>query len=909
MTGSRGSQLIDKFLGPDAARGGPFGLLGLDPGACTPSGVEAALERQLDRIAQHPDADSPAADAVRLALDNAASELLDPVMRAKWIAEYRRAEADPAAASESVAPRVVQPPAAPALESPLPAEHARAKPPGISPPLHAPVRRERTIDGDPLVKRMLMFGGAGFGLMLLMLAVGVWLLSPGGPAGLGAKPGAPAPQSTSNPASPVATAPPNAAPAGAPSGQPPAVAAPPPLAPLRQRGRSEFVDGQTALRNLRTAAAELKTDPDRALALFEHAYATIADWWCRYDTGEVRAAADAVVECIYQSSSRPDHLDKFLAIITEPTAVFEGGDDRLISADEVWPAAWSAGVLARINRERDLPPQTTARLAQAMSRALGAVHPAGDLSLEGGIAGAMHALPPLIFASKTSAAELDDAAAKVPIEALKRWIEGVTLMCGSDLDRRERFLTDALDWILAQDQGSTSDARGFAAVSLLASEISWRAGGPARARLMEWFRDPHVSDTELRNLTSAIATRSSAEGVDQSMVLSMSASADDREQLRARYAGAWGIAEAAAHAENTQAWVERARAAVDLDPGADELKLLAAAADLAELDRDAFRLWRGEPSSTGSPAPPPNPNLLIKTLDTDNNLGKVTGQAADGAWAERYFAAERSIPIRLERISELEQMGAPIGWIDAGVLAEVACFGSPVQVRAAAQRVVAKLVDEPAMVSAMLDLVSSAPRTRNVADTYARVALASLPRPTDSDWELRTRRALVERLLAMIADQGIHGEIEKLASRIAGAYLDAAGESAAAGTIDASATGARRGAELLVEKAFREAGGLPITRARRIDLDQVRRRCDQRRAQAIGPVQAFSAEQTSLVEVTAYLVAAERPERETAAIAILDDLSAQRRKARHVFGQVWAAERAMTRLWLLRLSEEQVVTP
>lgn len=903
MSGTRGSQLVDKFLGPDATRGGPFGLLGLDPATCTPSGVEAALERQLDRIAQHPDADTPAADAVRLALDNAANELLDPVMRAQWIVEYRRSEAGPADPPAPAAPPVEpislrESPPSPAA----PADQAGISPARAARAFDTPVRRERTIEGDPLVKRMLMFGGVGFGVMLLMLAVGVWLLSPGGPIGVRVRSAGPGPVA---PAPSPSTAAPSVPPTADATTAQPAPTAPAPLAPLRQRGRSEFVDGQTALRNLRAASAEFKTDPVRAIALFEHAYATIADWWCRYDTGEIRAAADAVVECVYQTSTLPAQLDKLLAVVAEPTAVFDGEEARLVSADEVWPAAWSAGVLARINRERDLPPQTLARLSQAMPRSLGSARPAGDLSLEGGIADAMRALPARILASSAPSAELDDEAAKVPIEAMKRWVEGVTRMCGPDLDRRERFLTDALDWVLAQDRDSASDARGFAVVSLLASEISWRAGGPARARLMEWFRDPHVSDRELRTLTSTIATRSSAEGVDQSMVLSMSATADDREQLRARYAGAWGIAEAAARTESTHTWIERARAAVESDPGDDELKQLAAAADLAEIDSEAFKLWRGEPAPAASSPPPSNPNLLNLTLDSDTGLGKVTGQAADGAWAERYLAAERNIPVRLQRISELEQSGPPIGWIDAGVLAEVACFGSPVQVRAAAQGVVAKLVDQPAMVSAMLDLVSSAPRTRNVSDTYARVALAPLPRPTDSDWEWQTRRALVERLLSMIADRGIHGEIEQFAARIAAAYLIAAGESAPAGTADTSAAGARRAAELLVDKARREAEGLPITRARRLDLDQLRRRCDQRRAQAIGPVQAFSAEQTGLAEMTAYLVAAERPEREAAAVAILDDLSAQRRKARHVFGQVWAAERAMVRLWILRFSDEQ----
>jgi hypothetical protein len=227
-----------------------------------------------------------------------------------------------------------------------------------------------------------------------------------------------------------------------------------------------------------------------------------------------------------------------------------------------------------------------------------------------------------------------------------------------------------------------------------------------------------------------------------------------------------------------------------------------------------------------------------------------------------------------------------------------------VQVRAAAQRIVAKFADEPAMVSAMLDILPVAPRVRSTSDTFARVALATLPRPADADWELLTRRALVERLLAMIADEGVHGQVEQLASRIAAAYLDAAGEALSGGSTDAAAAGARRGAELLADQARREAEGLPITSATRLNIEQIQRRREQRRAQAIGPVQAFSAEQTGLAELTGYLVAAESPERESAVITVLDEMAAERRKARHVFAQVWAVERAIMRLWLLRLDQE-----
>ena len=877
---SRGHELIKRFLGPDSLGRGPFGLLGLDPGASTPSAVEAALQRQLDRITQHPDADSDGADAVRLVLDTAATELLDPVTRAKWITEVVGSGAGFAAE-----PNEVRPPgsfAAPpvdvvARETDRPrrriAEDAPAADWGVG---------GVGVDGDPLVKRTIIIAVVGLVVLFGGLAIGVLLLSASG-GGKGG--GSPPDRSTaaSGTGSKSSAVPAQSAPsATAPPPTPPPVLEP--LAPLRTRGRSEFADGAQVVRELGTAANEMSADPDRALARFERAFAVAADWWCRYDDAQIVAAVNQTVECLYRASARPDHAARLLALVREPAVVL-ASPGRPVVADEVWPAAWSAAVLARASRERDLPPQVAASIAQAASAAFGPARATSELSLEGGVAAAMRALPAAILRGNLAAEQDAAAATAQATAAIRRWIEGVALIARAEsgADRRERMFVDALSWMMTDAPEAGADPRIFESIGLVGAEIKWRSGGPARARLMDWFRDPRVSDQDLRTLTAAIAGKSSAEGIDASMVLSMSAAGGERVRLRGAYAAAWGLAEASTRADAAREWVVRARAASEFVPREDELDQLASAAELAEINREAVKIWRGEAiaaaSGASSARSPFMPALgSASVANAGPVLGSVTGSAADGAWAERYLGAERNIPVRLERLLELEQGGTPVGWIDAGVLAEAACFASPMQVPAT--------------------------RIRSVADLYARISLAALPRPTDADWELLARRALVERLLAMVADEGIHGHIEQLASRIAAAYLDAAGESPAGGSTDASAIGARRGAALLADAARLEAAGLPITRATRFSLEQVAKRSAQRRAQALGPIQSFAAEQAGLAEWLAYLVAAERPERETAAVEVIDQAATQRRKARHVFAQIWAAERAMARLWLLRLDME-----
>jgi hypothetical protein len=771
--------------------------------------------------------------------------------------------------------------------------------------------------------RLLVRVAIGLGMTVLGLLGGLWLMGQPGPNQATGSTGG---EVTSEPAR---TDPTTNVPAATPQAASPAAAAPlPPLPPLRVRGRSEFSDGASVIRELRAAVNDAAADAGRGLDRFERVNAVAADWWCRYDAGQRRAAADAVVELLYRLAPHPDHAARLLGVLTEPLRVLDAAAApaaHAVHADEVWPAAWAGGVVTRCARERELPPALHAGLARAASSLSAAGRPLAELSFESGASAVLAALPRAIISGGLPSGPEAETIRGVASDAMKRWVEAVTLVHGGSPGFRERLLIDALGMLLTDKPEPDADARVFDAITLLAAEIKWKSGdegGGARGRLIAWFRDQRVSAADLRTLTSAIATRSGAEGVDSTMVLSMSSQADERPRLRDRYAQAWSLAEASAREDEARAWVVRARQLIDAVPRDDELDHLAAAVELAELNWRAVKIWRGDSAgglpadpSTSRPAPPAPPATIAsmpssgkfaatRTPGTSSAIGGITGESRDGAWAEGFLQAERNIPIRLERLAELEQVGPPIGWVDAGVLAETACFGSPSQVRAAAQKAVGRFADEPAMVSAMLDLLPVAPRIRSVSDLYARVGLQGLPRPMDAGWELAARRALVERLLSMVADDGVHGQIEHTALRLAACYLDAVDESPPASTADGAATGAVRGARLLLDRVRKEAASLPISHATRFDLSAIDRRAEQRRAQAIGPVQAFSAEQVALAETMGALLAAERPDREAAVATILDELAAQRRRARHVFGQIWAAERAIARLWMLRLNTE-----
>jgi hypothetical protein len=436
--------------------------------------------------------------------------------------------------------------------------------------------------------------------------------------------------------------------------------------------------------------------------------------------------------------------------------------------------------------------------------------------------------------------------------------------------------------------------------------------------MLEWFRDPRVSTSDLRVLTAAVATRSGAEGVDQTMALSMTAKSDERAKLRDLYAKVWGLGTAAARVDSGRQWVMAAQGALIYKaPANDRAAQLALAAELAKLSTAAATIWRGgTPPDPVAFVPPPGatvdetlnqpgatPSNVIHIYGqgpTGGGVSAATGNGQDGVWARDYLAEKHSIPGREKQLDELRARGRPIGPIDAGLLAQAACSESPWKVREQAQTVLRVFMDEPALVNALLDFLPIAPRTTDVSRLYADVTGAALPRVGDPRWETETRRALLTKVMSMLTTTGVHGEVERSTLTIAGAYLGAVGKKLNGTGSDEAADGAVAGAAELAEDVRREAASSPVAGMVKMNLDAVERRRQQRRLQAVGPVQAFIAEQSGLVELLGYSVAAERPASEAAVTAVLEEAAGQRRKAEHAFEQVLANERALVRLWLAR---------
>jgi hypothetical protein len=923
---------VRRILGVDE-RDGAIELLGLSPEECTHARVEAALERQLDRVDAHPEAHTPEADEARLALHAAAAQLLDPAVRAALIREARERRR----AAQDASPIEPAPSGArrhdPALNRADPAAGAAAEP--RRPPfVAASGRSAQSASPDRVVKRVVI-GGAVFVVLSILGLVGALIALT--PTRIAPAPGGATP-TTSSPAAGSSGAAASASPAEAgntpepgnvdggttPSASATGSVAASPAAPAQNPGgnrvRTPYADPAGVVRELRAAAETARRDPGAALAPFESAFAQAADWWAMYDRPTRRAVVDAVVEFFYACGQAGAPVaERAAQTIAAMTRLDDAARGRsAVEPDRVWPAVFAAGMLTRLSGEAELPRSVEAQVRLGLSDALGHGRTLGARTYEAGAAASLRLIPARLIAP---AARGDEADQSRVLEGFDRWAQAVVAGT-TDPSEVEGVLLEGLERVLVEGPEPDASPAALGAVELIASRLRWRAEGQGRRRLLAWFNDPRVSTADLRALTGALAAKSGAEGVEPTMVLSIGGSADDRAQLRARYAEAWGLSRLEERAGVAEAWTSAAAGAVGEPASKVPSDLAVDLAVQVRLNLAARRLWLGDAEEagailaalprvrdallTGAPgsAPltvptggPPSPSP-----SGQSNTATFILTGADGDWAGAYLRAEQNIPVRLDRLAALGAMSRPIGRRDASVLAEAACFASPSHVRAAAQLQAARFADDPEMVRAMLDNLPLAPRVASVSGLFERVAGASLPPRGDGEWELAARRALVERLLTMLAVEGEQRAINGAAAGVADAYTTMS-LSPAGPPDESDAERAVRGAGAMYSIWRAEAERLAIPRGLGVSLEQIQRRRESRDRTASGPAQAFAAVQLAAAEAFAYVVAAERPAEVGAVSGVLNELNTTRREAKHVLEQMLLAERAITRLWAIRLKE------
>lgn len=939
---------IQRFLGEDAARPGPFALLGLSPRDVADASIIEALDRQLQRLATHIECDTPEADEVRLSLHAAAAQLLDPRVRALLISKWSGQDGpDPASAQPSAgAPTSAQARSphvllehdavltlgqfggwnehslhrlaalahargmdvqamARTLRS-LAAARAReagprraARSPGppqpaattASEPKRVQVQEPvpalggfKALPPDPssrlLARTIIMTGAFLIGLVALAAIAVLMTRVPTAPtpkiAGQGSRADRPPAPPPSTDTTSTTTLPPE------------------PVAPVQPSpdAQADFV------RELAACTLGLQTDQEAAIADFSRITARLAAAWPDVKPDVLIAAQASIVEFVYRAAGNSGAAEGAVDALAAPVRALQAGG--VPKADQISPAVFSSGVLARLARESDLRGSIRHRIENDLRTFPGLRQSLDDATFELGAAAAVRALPARLCAGEATTST-DEAA-----RTWREWIRAASAT-HRDPKARERALLLALETVATTGPEPNQSAIAFRAVRTLSVSLDWRSSAEARRWLVAAFEDRRLTAGDLHAITSTIAS-SNVPGVDVTMVVPVMASQSVRGELALRFRRAWGLDSGVDRAEVVTRLVDAAKGPLARpDATISGLDALERAVVLSRLCQAADLIWNGRPDEANQlldlgyddiaaakqvAIPQETPNTRQYTLNT----GART-------WVELYIGAKRSSIARIDLLDQL-QRGGEVLPAEADLIVYDAARGSPVDVREKAQEVVRALSQDPDMVNAVLEALPSMPQTPASSSLVAFVAGAHLPKSGSPDWPAAARRALVERLLELTAAQGELGAIDRLAELLARSYAARAGLVGPAGLDPRRMPTADQSAEALWLRLQGQVDPSASTGGLELDLEEVRRRLSARLGLARGVVQVFAAYQVSAAEIVTLAAAGERSQRAQELAKVLNDMNSGRRRAPGVLHQVMEAEMGSLRAWLIRLGEE-----
>ncbi|MCE7974984.1 MAG: hypothetical protein DYG92_11795 [Leptolyngbya sp. PLA1] len=698
-----------------------------------------------------------------------------------------------------------------------------------------------------------------------------------------------------------------------PSGSPPVAKTPAPDAPPKELFPAPDTDATPTppapervgdfgdvLRNLAAANAGLLIDRPAALRDFSAAASACAREWTSAAPDAQAAALNLILDFIYRVANDPADTRAALAAVLPPP--LPSGPP---AAGDIAPLTWSAGVLARLSRERELPSQAREEVRTVLARVFPPSRPLAEPSLRAGATTFLMSLPDLLM---SPGAEADP---KASAAAWSAWQRVADAIAAGDAALSQRLRLAALDKLLTEGAEPNQSQVVLDAVTSLTASLTWRRDDQSRRALLRWFDSPQVSNADLFALTSTLATRSSAEGVDYSMTLSATATDAQRAELRARYASVWSLDTEEARGTMIDRFASAAREALSAEATrpADEFPStdLARAAQLATIADAGAKVWKGNTEGAVAAFAAVDTIVAPQTFGVATAPGSrpwyidVSGVPPGQGWAARYLAVNQHVAHRREILSQVAQAPSPE---EAEILVQEASRGSPAQIRTAARGLVDRYSAHPTIVNALLEFLPSLPPTRENADLVRRVAGSPPPSPRDPTFRPVARRLLVERLLELLASSADRGFADGASQHLALAYAsrDRTGPAPEPDPaqplpppIDAEDAVQMEAARLLHEaRSLVPSGKEPFTLA---SLEAAR---SARARVASGRVQAFAAGQVDAFELLAWVCVAERPSRADQVAQIVREVTDDRRTAAHVFTQCRAVERANLRLWLLR---------
>lgn len=940
------ARLMEKFLGDVKAAMGPFGLLGIEPSKCDEATIVASLQSRLARVAAHPQNRTPEADQVRLALHAASAQLMDPVMRRKALeaigsstVDFDPAERfDPLDERMDPAPRqtnsypsrpVAPVPAAPggevdqallrdtrillsAFGGMTPEAHRRlnmlAQAKGVSQEqmqrvlaslgpeltggsaanLATDYRNPRdtgqygkSLNEQPLqdqidpgylvLDKMIKFAMVAV-IALALLITGVYFLVRSGPTVTPPQiPGltADATKKETRETESLFT-------------NKPAVekkAEPAPSANVE--------NGAIALAELKKLASVSGTDAKALLGKLDE----VSRSWYEFAPDQAASLQDAVIEGMYRLSAAEASVvvDGLVA-----RAQWMKDSSAIPSESQVSDAVLACGLLTRLSKEESFSPEVRRGIESSLSLLFERGTRPEERTFQAGAQSSLNVASDRL-ASRWTDSKLENS---LPL-AWKRWAKTAIAAGGSS---RHRVVLLALESLLTTAPDPTQVRSAFDAIGELGAALDIAGDAEVRAWILRWLVAPAIDASHLFALTSRFADNPQrSAGIDHTLVVPTSATERTRIELRERYAKVWGVGDLVESDKVRSAWIEVAGKQLAVAPGTTgTTERLDRLRNWAKLNDAASLLWSGNQAEASSaidsviavvsygPAPPAGSSFAIE-FPSD-----------DGMFAARYFSLAPAD--RVKHIHESFQ-GGEIGPRDAAIVVTEFVRTGTTNIRNALKEVIRRHSRDKFLLRAMLDLSASFPRTREMSEIIESMAGCKLPAPDEIVWRIEARRALVEANLAQMARNKEYATLDLEAESLANGYWQRLGvQNTTELTPD-------RVASKLTDRWSSQARVLIATGREPWTIDQLERKLASRRAQARGIVQKFAAEQFGLAELLAYTVCNESPGQATELKTMIDAAEAEVAGQESVLGQVELLEKLVTRLWLVRLKEQEGVQP
>ena len=695
----------------------------------------------------------------------------------------------------------------------------------------------------------------------------------------------------------------------------------------------------TAFRNLQ---------PD-ALPRFIEVFNQMAGDWTHASPDQITDAVRSLTDAVYASAGQPEQLR---LCIDEVTRAVDGPATPTIpDPGQVHSMIFASGLTSRLARERDLPREITELVAAANERV---TRGGGDTTFQ---SGARAQLRSLLDRLVPAAAQLQEARTKASLDAWAAWLSAaralnpspvIVAFDGTKVDAANSLLSPppppvapnlfqtsviaALDRLLTLPPLIATDESVVGSIALLTVAMAWREGDTSRTWLLAQFDNPAVSALGLRTLTSSLANKSGAPGVDITMVLSANANLSARAELRDRYALAWSVTGNASRRDIEIQWREAALAELAKGDKRPELYQSAATAvAMAKLSQAAF-LLTAPAGDTGAN------ELEAKNLISSYNVGfdQLVTRATTGVvrpilsdeltpWGLAYLSSGAKIP---ERLSLLAQAPLVPTMAEARILIEQACRGGPARVQIEAINLVRRMSTFPSVAVAMLDFAPFIHATSDNSDLVRMVTgSTSIPSVRDASWRVAVRRALVERVMEVVSGNGPGALADAVAESLAISYVSvttalggsgtATGQQTSSGAVPAGGMAQTNVApELACDRAAdalllaarkylptgREPQSLSVIVARRAARERL---CEEGAgvgSTGTNQIHKFIAAQTTVAETFAYIVACERPTSAAVIGTLLTSARDQSQQATHCFEQLYVNERLLLELWCVRMN-------